>query len=182
MTTLWKAKVTARLDATLKLSLALVGVLGLVMLPPLSNTAPAKAIVQPADGAPAADSVRSVGGSVTSELGIIDAVSAEVTPGKVAKLRGLEGVKVYENTQVASSSPFSGYIRTYPKEADFREWVDADQPHQLGPPARRQDRHCRFGRLARLSATSSQAMPSGTEVDPVASEDGCGHESLPTAV
>ena len=60
-----------------------------------------RVIVQSTDVAIAAGLVRSVGGSITHELEIINAVGAEVSPRQLDDLRKLEGVRIYENQRVA---------------------------------------------------------------------------------
>src|SRR5512147_1469932 len=54
---------------------------------PSSAAEPTSVIVIGKDSAGAANAVRRVGGSVSQELGIIDAVSAELTPEQIRRLR-----------------------------------------------------------------------------------------------
>jgi serine protease AprX len=61
-------------------------------------------IVQGRDMALAAKAVRSVGGRVTHELGIIRAVGAELTPAQLERLKRLNPeLRVYANGQAKTS-------------------------------------------------------------------------------
>ena len=81
-------------------------IIAAVALSPLGAFAPSagspllKLIVQADDTATAAAAVRAVGGEVTHELGIINAVGARLTPRQMAHLGATQSVRLYENRNV----------------------------------------------------------------------------------
>jgi hypothetical protein len=64
-------------------------------------------IVQAKDLTAAADAVRSVGGEITHELGVIRAVGALLTPTQVQRLRSVAGLTVHENRGLEVSGHLS---------------------------------------------------------------------------
>src|SRR5512147_1803410 len=58
-------------------------------------------IVEGRDLASAAGAVRDVGGRIVHELGIIDAVAAELTPAQIAQLRGRKDIsRIHQNRSI----------------------------------------------------------------------------------
>jgi hypothetical protein len=81
---------------------------GLLLTPLGAIAPPAQAqtfdvIVQAGDMVAAAATVRSVGGTVTHELAIIDAVGAQLTLEQSEALRALPGVRTYGNRSIQIS-------------------------------------------------------------------------------
>ena len=77
-----------------------------------AGASPLELIVQADDLATAAEAVRAVGGEVTHELAIINAVGARLTLAQLALLIDLDGLRVYENrgAEVAGRPrPDAGY-------------------------------------------------------------------------
>jgi hypothetical protein len=105
------------------LTAACVGVLGFgcgvaAQGPVAAPAAPVSVIAQGADVATVAAAVREVGGTVTRELGIIQAVAAEVTPAQRRALAGHAAVRrVWEDATV----------HTQPSDADRREGRAEDE-------------------------------------------------------
>ena len=99
-----------------------------LVLTPLGAVAPAgpmaEVIVQAQDAASAAALVQSVGGTVTHELDIIDAVGAQLSPAQLDMLRGQgQGLRIYPNGQVHAAQG-SGTSSSTPDTA-FPRLVDA---------------------------------------------------------
>ena len=105
------------------LGLALLGTAALVQLPgPVATEA---RIIQGADLAAARAAVEAVGGAITHELGIIDAVGARLTPAQVETLRSTPGVRLYGNGAArVSGGPIPDTV--------FRAQVEADRLQQQG--------------------------------------------------
>ncbi len=107
---------------------------GVVLTPgPSRKRVPADAkslsvIVQSTDLAGAARAVRSVGGTITHELGIIDAVGARLTAAQVETLRRLPAVRrIYPNSVVRTAGGGGQGIDTF-----YPRLVGADRLHMEG--------------------------------------------------
>ena len=61
-------------------------------------------IVQGKDLTTVTNAVRSVGGEITHELGIIRAVGAELTPSQVERLRAMDGLSIHDNSTIETAS------------------------------------------------------------------------------
>lgn len=126
---------------TLKYRLLTALVLVGLMLTPLGSVAPLAGqptvgvIVQGSDIATAAASVHSVGGTVTHELGIINAVGAQLTAAQLAALQGLNGIsRIYENRRVEVTCGGGGGGGGGDDVLDtvYPTLVGADQLHEQG--------------------------------------------------
>ena len=84
------------------LTVALTIVVGCASSPAVEELQ-ASYIVQGTNPTMAADAVRSVGGEITHELGVIRAVGARLTPSQTEQLKEL-GLKVHENRSLRTSS------------------------------------------------------------------------------
>ncbi len=103
-------------------------------------------IVQAVSLEQALGTVKDVGGEITHELGIINAVGANLTPSQVEFLRQVEGVKVLENGRVriaaqnllASAPPsllapnIKSIVADYDPEAYHTSYVEATKLHSKG--------------------------------------------------
>ena len=104
--------------------------LGLLLTPLGASASPAygptvEVIVQGSDMATAAELVRSVGGTVTHELGIINAVGAQLTPTQLAALQRRHGIaRIYENRRVE--------VAGSPDDTIYPTLVGADLLHAQG--------------------------------------------------
>ena len=92
------------------LTIALMGLVACASGPAVENEEAQSYIVQARDLETAIQAVRSVGGVITHELGIIRAVGAELTPSQAEQLRAMEGMKINENPKVelAAMDPIAG--------------------------------------------------------------------------
>ena len=108
-----RSQITQRLNTTILLSAALLILVACASTPPVQEQQ-ASYIIQGKDLITVTNAVRSVGGEITHELGIIRAVGAELTPSQADRLRKIEGLRLHENHSVetaTTTSPTSGTVR-----------------------------------------------------------------------
>lgn len=108
-------------------------------------TATAPVIVQGTDVATAAGAVRSVGGEITHQLGIIRAVAALLTPAQQTRLADREGIlRIYEDRAVRTTDTEqllpvadayihqvgTGANHNHGDDADLKSKADANSVHR----------------------------------------------------
>ncbi len=103
---------------------------------PRSNENPRSVIVQGEDLEAAADAVRAVGGNLTHELRVINAVAARMDKNDVARIESIDGVKVFVDEVLEVNAPKQkpgGQITG--QETHAATLVGADALHPRESPA-----------------------------------------------
>ena len=107
---------------TLLVMAAVIGIGLLIDWP--ADTSTTSVIVQGNDFEAAAEAVRSVGGEITHELGVIRSVGATVTGPQLTRLKDLPDLRVHENRSVevcgkpSKEEPFGVVARAVVAERD----------------------------------------------------------------
>ncbi len=98
-----KSLMSRHLTMTMLLSATLLFLVACASTPPVQEQQ-ASYIVQGKDLITVTNAVRSVGGEITHELGIIRSVGAELTPSQVERLRAMDGLTIHDNGQLEVSA------------------------------------------------------------------------------